>query len=166
MGMRSAIAIALVFAASPVLADEAASALADCQAHQQRLEDLESNAMAPAQAAGSGTGWQPQRFGEDEIAHQRALTDDACAYARELRRKSGAPKMSANPTPPPSIQPFRSDEPPPSSQPPVFDEHPRLPAAQPPSPSPPPRKMVRRPPPAPQPSVGGTKARHPVDESQ
>src|SRR5581483_6137559 len=129
MGMRSAIAIALVFAASPVLADEAASALADCQAHQQRLEDLESNAMAPAQAAGSGTGWQPQRFGEDEIAHQRALTDDACAYARELRRKSGAPKMSANPTPPP-------------------------------------RNMVRRPPPAPQPSVGGTKARHPVDESQ
>lgn len=167
--MKSAITIALVLAASPVFADEAASALADCKVHQQRLEDLESNALAPAQAAGSGTGWQPQRFGDDEVAHERALTDEACAYARELRRASG--KTSAKPAPVETVRPFRSDEPTTASKPPVFDEHPPVAPAPPPPPPPRPmrREVMRRPPPPPPPpqaNVGGTKARHAPDESQ
>lgn len=167
--MKSAITIALILAASPVFADEAASALADCKVHQQRLEDLESNALAPAQAAGSGAGWQPQRFGDDEVAHERALTDEACAYARELRQASA--KTGAKPAPVESIRPFRSDEPapPPASKPPVFDEHPPVAPAPPPPPPPRPvhREVMRRPPPPPpQSNVGGTKARHAPDDSQ
>ena len=165
--MKSAITIALVLTASPVFADEAASALADCKVHQQRLQDLEDSYVPPPEPNTEATFYTPGQFGENELQHQRAITERSCNYAKALR---AAPPRQGPKAAVTERAPFRSDEPPPASKPPVFDEHPPVtPAPPPPPPRPLHREVMRRPPPPPPPpqaNVGGTKARHAPDESQ
>lgn len=150
--------------------DEASTALADCQAHQQRLEELESSYTPPPPASGwVSPGMQAQQFGENDLQHERALVDRACNYAKALRVKEpAATKTRAIDRP----AAFRSDElraPPPMQRAP----QPATPAPQPMTQqritpqenTPPPRRVMRRDPPPAQPSVGGTRARH-DDSSQ
>jgi hypothetical protein len=162
MTRRLAIVLCVLCVARAACAqDEAAAAVADCQAHQQRLEELESSYTPPPEASGwVSPGMQAQQFGENDLEHERVLTDRACNYAKALRAKPAAAPAARNAQRP---APFRADER--RVAPPAAEPAPQV-VAPPPMPPPPPRQVIRRPPPPPpQPSVGGTKARHSQEET-
>jgi hypothetical protein len=173
MKTKIGLALALCAIAATPLAraqSDAAAALADCRAHQERLQELEDNYVTPDPPSYGSS--QAQQFGTGERERERMLTEETCAYAQGLMQSSGPPRSAPKAPPPaPRAPQFRSDEPA-TAMPFRSDEVPGAPQSAapppetaPPPPPPPPRRVMRRPPPPPAPpSVGGTRARHPESE--